>query len=162
MRLRSRTPTARRKTKAALAAASGISDEETLNHLVELKIGPDTLTALTLFPLVEVAWADDRMEEKERRAILNAAKERGVAEAAANLLENWLNEKPSDSVRSAWYEYIDALTNTMSEERKKALKEDILGQAKAVAEAAGGFLGFGDKISHGEQVALDELEKAFN
>ena len=41
------------------------------------------------------------------------------------------------------------------------MREKILGRARAVAEAAGGILGFGSKISPEEEVVLAELEKAF-
>jgi hypothetical protein len=44
---------------------------------------------------------------------------------------------------------------------KQALKQDLLGRARVVAEAAGGFLGLGTRISSAEQAVLTELEQAF-
>jgi hypothetical protein len=41
------------------------------------------------------------------------------------------------------------------------LKQDLLGRARGVAEAAGGFLGLGKRISSAEQAVLTELEQAF-
>ena len=67
--------------KDALAGASRIQDDALLDRLVELEIGPDTWTALSLIPLVEVAWADGVLEARERRAILEAAANTGVTRA---------------------------------------------------------------------------------
>jgi hypothetical protein len=44
---------------------------------------------------------------------------------------------------------------------KRALRDELLGRARQVAEATGGFLGLGNKISPEEQVVLDELAKVF-
>ena len=42
-------------------------------RLVEIGIRSDTLAALCLIPLVEVAWADGRLDPPEREALLAAA-----------------------------------------------------------------------------------------
>jgi hypothetical protein len=44
---------------------------------------------------------------------------------------------------------------------KNALRDEILGRARTVAEAAGGFLGLGNKISSEEEVVLQQLAKPF-
>ena len=59
--------------KAALAAASGISDDNALEKLVALDIDSDTLAALSLVPILKVAWADGAIDDKERKAALSAA-----------------------------------------------------------------------------------------
>ena len=41
------------------------------------------------------------------------------------------------------------------------LKSDLLGRARTVAEAAGGILGLGSKVSKSEQAMLEELAHAF-
>lgn len=58
-------------------------------------------------------------------------------------------------------EYVAELSKTFAPEAKRALSHDLLGRARAVAEAAGGFLGLG-KISSSEQAVLTELERAFS
>ena len=45
--------------------------------------------------------------------------------------------------------------------QKDGLREEILGRARTVAEAAGGFLGLGNKISREEEVVLQQLAKPF-
>ena len=54
-----------------------------------------------------------------------------------------------------------ALAPSLSESARNALKNDLLGRAQAVAQAAGGLLGLGNKISTSERAVLDELGEAF-
>ena len=149
--------------KEALAATSGIRDDTVLDALIALDIAADTLAALALVPLVEVAWADGSIDEQERTAILAAAAKTGLEEDGASyqLLQSWLEVRPDTRVRTAWKDYVNALCNTLSTDARRVLKETVLGRAYQVAEAAGGFLGLGSKVSRSEQAMLDELERAF-
>jgi hypothetical protein len=149
--------------KQGLADLTGIRDEALLEKLVQLGIRPGKWAALALIPLVEVAWADGAVEERERRAVLSAAEANGVAKdgAAHQLLEQWLAERPDAAYLGAWGEYIVDLCAELGEPERGALRQEILGRARQVAESAGGILGLGNKVSEAEQRALDELEKAF-
>ena len=147
--------------KEALSAASGITDDAVLEHLLALNIRSDTLAALSLVPLVEVAWADGTMDDSERIAILSAAKDAGLSGDSAALLDGWLATRPSDKVLSAWKEYVSALASTMDAAAKDKLKQELLGRARTVAESASGFLGIG-KISREEEDKLEELAGAFS
>lgn len=150
--------------KEALQEASQIHDDAVLTRLVELEIGPDTWTALSLIPLVEVAWADGVLEDKERKAILEAAADTGVhpGKTSYELLESWLGEKPDGRLLEVWGEYVVGIAGRLDESGRRALHDEIIGGAKRVAEAAGGILGFGNKISREEQAVIDELERAFD
>ncbi len=154
---------ARQDAKEAIAATSGLDDDEVLERLVDLGIGSDTLGALSLVPLVEVAWADDRMEPDERTAALEAAEQAGVApeSPAHRLLEAWLAERPPPRLLAAWRGYVGALCEDMIPEKRLALRRDVLDRARAVAEAAGGFLGVGNRISRREREIFDILETSF-
>jgi hypothetical protein len=147
--------------KATLSAASGITDDAVLEKLIELDIHADTLAALTLVPLVEVAWADGAVDDKERSAILSAAKDTGLSGESATLLDGWLAARPSYDVVLAWKGYVTALVSTMDAADKDKLEQDLLGRARTVAESAGGFLGIG-KISSEEEAKLEELARAFS
>ena len=57
-------------SREALARVAGDADAEVLDKLVELGIGPQTWAALEIVPLVEVAWANAQVEEKERKLLL--------------------------------------------------------------------------------------------
>jgi hypothetical protein len=150
-------------TKEALAETSGITDETLLDKLIELEINPGTFRALALIPLIEVAWADNRMEPEEREAILRAANESGIVTGSEGyqLLENWLNTRPPESLLETWMRYTSSIASTLDEKQKQELKDELLGKARDVAAAAGGFLGLTSKISAVEQTMLDRLAEVF-
>jgi len=149
--------------KAEMGRVSGIRDEAVLDKLVELGIGGDTLAAMTLVPLVEVAWADGEMDPKERAAIVKGAEEQGIEVGTPShaMLEDWLDHRPPPRLLAAWREYVGALCDEMLPAQRKALKRDVLSRARAVAEAAGGFLGLGSKVSLEEEQVYQVLETAF-
>ena len=139
-----------------------IENEEILDALIELEVEPETLIAFMLVPLVEVAWADGEIQPKERDAIIKAAMERGVEEGSptCDLLRNWLATPPGPALLEAWRGYIEELMGSLGERGRAHLKSSSIGRARAVAEAAGGFLGIGT-ISAAEKKKLEELEWAF-
>ena len=147
----------------ALSDATNITDESVLEELVKLDINSETLFALSLFPLVWVAWADGTIEDKERQAILEAAHCSGHERDTAShqLVESWLDHEPSDQLLHAWKDYVHHCCKTLTPETRESLKRDVVSRARRVAEAAGGILGF-HKISHAEAELLDEVEKTFD
>jgi hypothetical protein len=153
----------KKAAKEGLAQVSGISDAVVLDRLVEIGIGPDTWTALSLVPLVEVAWADGKLDAKERRAVLSAAEANGVSAGSPSyqLLESWLAQRPQARLLEAWGEYMVGVCGQLGEGEREALKSEILGRARSVAEAAGGILGLINRVSAEEEALLAELEKAF-
>ncbi len=154
---------ARESSAELLRQESGIDDEATLAELVDLGITAETLAALSLVPLVQVAWADGRIQEAEREALLGAARSVGIDtdSEAFELLTGWLNEQPSESMLEAWEEYVRALLTSCSQGSKDALKAVTLGRAESVARAAGGILGIG-KIAAAERAVLDRLAAVFS
>jgi hypothetical protein len=152
------------EAREALAAASGITDDvNLLDRLAALGIRAETLAALTLIPLVEVAWADGKMEARERDAILRGAESSGIEPGSASygLLEIWTRDRPAPELMDSWKSYIGALAGELSADQKWHLEEKIVGRARSVAESAGGFLGLGSKVSPEEERVLGELERAF-
>jgi len=158
---------AEKKGKAAkegLVEVSGISDDLVLDKLVALDIEIDTWAAISLVPLIEVAWADGKIDEKERGAVLSAAETNGIFPKSPSyeLLESWLAHRPDSRLLAVWGEYIVDLCANLGEDEKATIKEKVVGRAREVAKAAGGFLGLGTRISAEEEVILRELEKAFD
>ena len=146
-----------------LARVAGITDPTVIEHLLAQGIDAKTLAALSLVPLVEVAWADGRIEAREREALVRAAGEKGLGSdsSARALLDGWLEEPPGDELLTLWKSYVQALAEELPAEDLARLRGDVLGRARGVAEAAGGFLGLGSKVSDAEQRVLDEMERAF-
>src|SRR5438105_4392574 len=76
--------------KEALSKLTGIKADALLDRLLELKLGPSTVAAFGLLPVVEVAWADGRVDDQEKRAVLDAAQKTGVTASGVEMLEHWL------------------------------------------------------------------------
>ena len=152
----------RKQTREELAAASGVSDPEVLDKLVALGVNGKTVAAMSVVPLVWVAWADGSVQEAERLAVLRAAHERGIEENTPThaLLARWLENQPSPALLEAWTGYIRDLGSHLSEAQRAQLKQQIAGFAREVAEAAGGFLGSGT-INLEEKSALSTIMSAF-
>ena len=129
-------------TRESLAAASGISDNTVLEELRLAGIRAETLAAVSLVPLIQVAWADGNLAEQERCEILSAAKEDGMSEdqPAFQLLGQWLERAPNSRLSAAWNDYISALAQVLSLDAMKVLKQNLWRRACAVAEAEGGIL----------------------
>ncbi|MEE9603285.1 MAG: hypothetical protein V3V75_08275 [Thermoguttaceae bacterium] len=159
-----RERTASKQRKEALAEASGITDDDLLEQLDKLDIGSETLVALSMVPLIAVAWADGSIDEKERQAVLAAAEGKGLQKEhpAHQLLEGWLKRRPDAGLLAAWKDYMSAISQTLDETAGSVLKEEILGRARDIASATGGLLGFGNKVSDSEQAVLSELEQALD
>jgi hypothetical protein len=151
------------RTRDELRKASGMSDDSVLDQLVELGLRGNTIAALSLAPLVAVAWADGTVQDNERNAILQGAAGKGLDQGTDGyeLLQAWLSKKPGEELFHAWEAYIKALAAQLNDEQNRLLKNQILGFAKMVAASAGGILGFG-KVSGAEEKILERIESAFN
>lgn len=149
-------------SKEELRKASGMTDDAVLDQLVALGLRANTIAALSLVPLIQVAWADGTIQDNERTAILQGAHGKGLEEGSDGyeLLQNWLKRQPADELFVAWESYIKALASQLNDEQNRLLKNQIVGFAKLVATAAGGILGFG-KVSAKEEKVLHRIEAAF-
>ena len=147
--------------KKALEEVSGITDDGLLEVLVATGISADTLTAVSLVPLVEVAWADGKVQDNERNAIMKAAEHKGIATGSGphELLADWLTHKPQPELMATWKAYVKELLQELSDQQRIILAHQVTGRAKAVAEAAGGLLGF-KTVSKAEQTVLADIEAA--
>jgi tellurite resistance protein len=142
--------------------ASGLEDKMLLDQLVALGIHVDTIEALVLVPLALVAWADGTMDPRERDAVLRGAEASGITRGsqAYELLDSWTVQRPPRELMESWRAYIAALAVELSADQRWALEERILGRAREVAQAAGGFLGMAS-VSREEEAVLKELADAF-
>jgi hypothetical protein len=149
--------------REALAKASGITKTDVLDKLLQLGIRAETLAALSIVPLVEVAWADGTLDAKERRAVLDHAADAGIAggSTAAGLLEAWLERRPERRLLQAWTELVHAIREQVGPEESARLRTELVDRARAVARASGGVLGMGSKVSSAEGAMLAQLEGAF-
>ncbi len=152
-----------KETKANLAQVSGIRNDAVLDKLLALGIRPETLATLMAIPLIEVAWADGEMHDKERDRLFDYAEKAGLRQQGLDrdIMLTWLRRKPDPALLEAWEHYVQALGQELGPTECRALKDEVMKDARAIAEAAGGFFGFGS-ISDDEQKMLKRLEAAFD
>lgn len=146
----------------ALSNACGIQNTAVLKGLVNANISPETITALTLVPLIAVAWADGVIAPEERAAIHKATEAAGIESDSVcrQLLDAWLAQAPGPELVDAWKGYIGALAASSSAAAVDMLRDDVLGHARQIAKAAGGILGV-HSISKSEKAVIDDLASAF-
>ncbi|HWP66583.1 MAG TPA: TerB family tellurite resistance protein [Candidatus Limnocylindria bacterium] len=149
--------------RETLRELTGIQDEAVLDTLVKLHVNRDTLAAFALYPLVEVAWADGKVDESERKAFLEAAAAQGIEpdHPGHQTLREFLKERPREDARKAWYAWAEQLKSKLSLTERRKLREALVARARQVAEASGGILGLGRRISANEQKVLDAIERTF-
>jgi hypothetical protein len=136
-----------------LAAALELAHGPLLERLEALGVTAENAAAFRVLPLVEVASADGRVDEAERRALLEAAAEAGVvfgSEAHATL-EAWLERPPGEAL-------FEACRAWSRPERSDRLR-GLLARARDVAACSGGLLGLG-RVSRAEQRVLERLAAA--
>lgn len=150
------------ETKQALAEVSGIKNDEVLAKLISLGVSTEVVASLAVIPLIEVAWADGHVDEKEREAVLRSLREAGVPESGLEfaLVQSWLNHKPGANLLEAWQHYVRHLCAEMNPSECAGFKEELLKSTRAIAEASGGFAGL-RKVSSGERDMLEKLQQTF-
>jgi len=146
----------------ALGSVSGIEDKSVLEKLAGVGVTPESLSAVSLIPLVSIAWCDDSMEATEKQAILDAAAASGIEKesAAAQLLDSWLGSRPGSELQETWKAYVGALKVQLDDASFGQLKSSVINRAETIAEAAGGFFGLGS-VSDKEKKAIADLAAVF-
>ncbi len=136
-----------------MAEALGVSDEAALGELQELGFTRETAPLVYLAPLVQIAWADGRVSASERELILAAARSRGVAESgpADKLLADWLDARPAETFFEKALRVVGAMLRASPPDQREAQRRDLISACVRIAEASGGVLGFGSKVSKEEQ-----------
>ncbi len=149
----------------ALAENLQVDNPELLRRVMALGIDLSTGPAFLLAPLVQVAWAEDKVTDREREALLRLARARGVEDgspAHTQLLE-WLRNRPSDAVFDTAIEVIRAGLSRLSADLREERLKGILQACREVSEASGGLasrLGLASSTSGEEKSVLDVLTAA--
>lgn len=161
MRVRAASEEQRRR----LGEYAGVADEEVLRDLQELGYTPETVMLLHLVPLIQTAWAEGGVSQKERDLIVKAARSRGIAAGspADQQLELWLAKRPSEELFEKTLRAIRTILQAQSPDAREAGEKDLLSLATAIAAASGGIVGF-HAVSDEERQILthisDELKKS--
>jgi hypothetical protein len=152
-------------TRRQMAERTGVADEEVLRNLQELGFTPDTVMLLHLVPLLQMAWAEGGVSDRERDLIIEAARAHGIEKgsAADQQLTTWLAHPPSDAMFERALGAVAAILQARTSDERESSQRDLVSRLTSVASASGGILGFG-KISAEEQQVLtrvsEEIERA--
>lgn len=149
-------------TREKLKEVTGVADPKLLDRLVALQVRGETMAAFWLYPLIEVAWADGKLDRRERDAILEAAVAGGIAKGSAGYeaLEAGMADGPTEAKRKVWFAYARDLAARLDANERRLVRDDLLHRARVVAEASGGILGVA-KVSANEQRVLDQIAECF-
>jgi hypothetical protein len=141
-----------------LAEQAGVFDEEILKDMEDLGYKPETLMLIHLIPLVQVAWAEGGVSDRERTLIVEAARSRGIqpGSAADRHLATLLTERPSDAFFEKTLRAITAMLDGAAPEQGEADRRNLLTYSTAIASASGGILGFA-RVSVEEQRVLKRI-----
>lgn len=154
----------KKHSKQEIREATGITDEELLDRLVELELNGEMMAAFELLPVIEVAWAEGQPDAKTVRAVLEAGEANGIQAGtkAREMLEQRLATGPTADLRKVWYMYAGTLKQSLTPVQLEEFRDDLLGFCKSVAEASGGILGMVLKTSAREQRVMDEVKKGLS
>ena len=146
----------------ALAVKLQIDEPALLSRIMALGVTLDTGAAFLLAPLVQVAWAEGAVTDREREKVLRIATERGIATSspAYSQLQRWLRTRPADAIFDAAIEAIKTGLSVLTPAERADRVKRIVDACREVASASGGLgrlLGLGTGISSEEEAILDAM-----
>lgn len=148
-----------------LGQETGVGDDDVLRDLQELGYTPETVMLLHLVPLIQTAWAEGGVTQKERDLIVKAARSRGITAGspADQQLDLWLAQRPSDELFEKTLRAIRTILQAQPDDARAASEKDLLALASAIATASGGIVGFHTVSDEERQILAhisEELKKS--
>ena len=146
----------------ALAVKLQIDDPALLRRIMALGVTLDTGAAFLLAPLVQVAWAEGAVTDREREKVLRIATERGIdtSSPAYRQLQRWLRTRPADAIFDSAIEAIKTGLSVLTPAERADRVKGIVDACREVASASGGLgrlLGLGTGVSSEEEAILDAM-----
>jgi hypothetical protein len=147
--------------KKALGERTGLTDPQLVSELEALGFTADTVSLLPVMPVIQVAWAEGGVRNKERKLVVDFARQRGIAEgsAADAQLHEWLNTRPSNEVFDRATRLIRAMLAAGAEATHDLNPDDLVAYCERIAHASGGVFGIGS-VSAEEKQALARIAQA--
>ena len=148
-----------------LGQETGVGDDDVLRDLQELGYTPETVMLLHLVPLIQTAWAEGGVTQKERDLIVKAARSRGITAGspADQQLDLWLAQRPSSELFEKTLRAIRTILEAQPDDARAASEKDLLSLASAIATASGGIVGFRAVSDEERQILAhisEELKKS--
>jgi hypothetical protein len=143
--------------KREIASQLGTDDQTVVERIHALGLSGDVVRIIHLLPLVQIAWADGTVSIAERTAILRAIEAHGVepGSPAATFMASLLESRPSETLLD---EILAILRDILA--ARDLHPTSMLEACQKVAEASGGLLGLGNKVSAEERDAIQKVVEA--
>jgi hypothetical protein len=132
-----------------------------LAKLEVLGFNHETVKLLHLLPLVQTAWADNRVDPREMALILDLSRQRGVLPGSPSeqVLSEWLRKRPANELFREGLGLINEILCSRPAEVRRKMTGEIVELCARVAAASGGFFGLGEKITGEERRAIRALRE---
>lgn len=139
------------------------TDADLQRAMGRLGIDRHTVRAVLLLPLVQVAWADGRVQPAERRLISEIAARYGLEPHEAEVVQQWLARRPTAESFALARELLLVL---WARDRDRGAAPDsldgVLRMCHAVARVAGGLFGLAFTVDRRERELLEELARTLH
>ncbi|HVW26645.1 MAG TPA: TerB family tellurite resistance protein [Polyangiaceae bacterium] len=149
---------ARAQNRKAIADTVGSEESALLDRLEQLGFTGDSARVLDLLPLVHVAWADGKVDRRERAAVLAVVDHRGIAKDsdACLLIESLLEQRPSETFMAESFALVHELAAKRGGDGRSLVE-----LCADVAQASGGLFGLGNRVDHAEYELIQRIADAF-
>ncbi|MBO0798818.1 MAG: hypothetical protein J2P31_08330 [Blastocatellia bacterium] len=150
---------ARQAENRQMAEIAGVSDQDVIDALQDLGYTAKTVQLLYFVPLVQVAWSEGGVADRERATILNLASTRGIeaGSIAQQQLIQWLTVKPSEQFFEDNLHAIRVIFASLPPEQRESRRQQLLDSCHHVASAVeGGIMGRA-QISESEHLLIDHI-----
>jgi hypothetical protein len=155
-----------REISEVLAKKLRVDDPALRQRILDLGVTRETGPALFFAPLVQIAWADGKVSDRERDTIMDMAAIRGVvpgSPAHAQILE-WLRKSPAKELFDAAVEVIRVGISVLPGEEREQRVQVYAQTFRRVAEASGGkigyLLGLPGSVSASEKTVIEAIVAA--
>lgn len=145
-------------TIAALVAALGLGDGDTVAALHADGVRAELVPVLEWLPAVDICWLDGtNAAERHALRVQFASDARSTPEGVA-LLDRWLTERPAPEVFAAGKRALAVRLRLLPADERDATLERIVALCQAAGRAAGAAFGVGALSSY-EQARIVELRE---
>lgn len=141
-----------------LEDATGIANDEILAALQELGYNAETVRLMPLIPLVQVAWAEGGVTDKEHDLIMEIAEARGITSDSREheMLSDMLDHQPSKDFFDNALRGLNYILEAIPEDLRADSQNSLVTYCTQIADASGGILGFGT-ISNEEKLLIARI-----
>ncbi len=150
-------------TRQRLSSITDKTDDELLDHLIDLGFNESNLEAMRYAPIAEVAWASGKVTQFEQVFAVSVAMSTDMLNApmASDLFQSWLTKRPPKTLWMVWEQYTLDCMSRSDRTRGQEFGRCLYEVAMRVALASGGLLDQGE-VCAAEQAVLDRIARVYN